>query len=324
MQKIKELIALFFYNQYEEGVQQQIQEWIAGPSFTNEKEEALEEIWDSLNITADASTIASYTTFCRNKKTNSSSRRMLHRMLRLSAVLIIPLLIAGTVLYYFKKENPDELVMVEQIVPNGKLLKITLSDSSVVTVNSGSHIQYPKKFTGTSRVIYLNGQANFQVKKDRYRPFIVKTDHFNIEVLGTVFDVCAYKQNDQISTALISGKVRVKFNNNEASPVVLNPYEQVVFDRVSKDIHINQLHAEDISSWKESRLVFYNATLNDIKSALERKYDIKIHYQTHKYQHEIFTVKFIHNESLQDCLQILQYIIPGFRYQIKDKEVFIY
>ena len=76
-------------------------------------------------------------------------------------------------------------------MPRGEQKQVTLPDGTTAYLNSGTLLVYPQKFTGDLRSVYLIGEANFDVKKDKQHPFIVKTNHLKVKVLGTKFNVHA-------------------------------------------------------------------------------------------------------------------------------------
>ena len=138
----------------------------------------------------------------------------LTQMAQVAAVLLIPLLsIVASYLYIQSNEEHTELV--EYYVPRGEQKQITLPDGTTAYLNSGTLLVYPQKFTGDIRSVYLIGEANFDVKKDKQHPFIVKTNHLKVKVLGTKFNVHAYAEDEKTTTTLESGSVVVQKANNE-------------------------------------------------------------------------------------------------------------
>ena len=89
---------------------------------------------------------------------------------------------------------------------------LTLPDGTKVQLNSKSTRLYPQEVTGDSRSVFLLGEANFKVKPDKKRPFIVKSNDLQITALGTEFNVSAYPESQEIATTLISGSIRVDYN----------------------------------------------------------------------------------------------------------------
>lgn len=108
-----------------------------------------------------------------------------------------------------QKPEYDQLV-----VPKGKRTTLNLSDGSKLWINSGSRVVYPRVFAPDRREIYVDGEAYLEVKRNEQAPFIVKTDRFEVKVLGTVFNISAYKKMETSSVVLVEGSVNVKDENN--------------------------------------------------------------------------------------------------------------
>ena len=112
-------------------------------------------------------------------------------------------------------------------MPAGKRSSITFSDGTRIWLSASSRVVYPVEFMKNKREIYVEGEAFLDVYHDKSRPFIVKTNKMDIQVLGTTFNVCAYEKENIQTVVLVTGKVEVKTNNNETktlSPNNLLPY----------------------------------------------------------------------------------------------------
>ena len=97
-------------------------------------------------------------------------------------------------------------------------------------MNSKSILLYPKQFTGENRNVFLLGEAYFKVKPDKKKPFIVKTDGFQVTALGTEFNVSAYAEDKDICATLITGSVLVEYDNLTRK-TILKPNEQLIYDK---------------------------------------------------------------------------------------------
>ena len=120
--------------------------------------------------------------------------------------------------------------------------KVDLPDKSKVWLNSQSYLKYPQKFTGDTRYVEINGEAYFSIQKDKTKKFIVNTP-FDIkaEVLGTEFNIEAYKKKNQVTTTLVSGSVRLSFLNkdNKEESVIMKPDEEISYNIKNKKIKLH-------------------------------------------------------------------------------------
>lgn len=98
------------------------------------------------------------------------------------------------------------------IVPKGKRSQIVLADNSKIWINSGSKVIYPRAFEGKYREIYVEGEVYLNVTHDTSKPFIVNTSGFEVRVLGTSFNISAYKNQEKAAVVLVEGSVNVKTN----------------------------------------------------------------------------------------------------------------
>ncbi|WP_428229357.1 FecR family protein [Flavobacterium sp.] len=111
---------------------------------------------------------------------------------------------------YFGKVKDQEVVYNTLKVPYGKRFKLTLSDGTVVSLNSGTTLRYPEQFgINGKRNVYLTGEAFFEVAKDKQHPFIVNVNQVDIEVLGTKFNISAYPENPTVNSTLVEGSIQM-------------------------------------------------------------------------------------------------------------------
>jgi ferric-dicitrate binding protein FerR (iron transport regulator) len=166
------------------------------------------------------------------------------------------------------------------IIPYGRTSEVILPDGTKVILNAGSRLAYPDVFAGTSREIYLNGEAYFEVKHDSKRPFVVQVNDLRIKDLGTRFNVSAYSSDARIETVLTEGKVSIKQNNsglfNLATELV--PGQLASFNKQSGQISIKKVDVDDYVMWTQGLMRFETVDLSQIIKKLERYYNIRFEY----------------------------------------------
>ena len=183
-----------------------------------------------------------------------------------------------------KAENKGTVIVDEQktdsvtesveynrlVIPRGGEYKIVLADGSQVWINSQSVLEFPACFVGKERRVRLQGEAYFEVTADTSMPFIVETEHLQINVLGTSFNISAYPDESHHAT-LAKGKIKAIY---EEKQVILSPGEQALLTDSGMIVH-----AVDIAtytSWKERRFVFKNKPLQEVARDLERWYNVRL------------------------------------------------
>lgn len=147
--------------------------------------------------------------------------------------------------------------------------RLTLSDGTVVWLNSASALRYPVHFTGNEREVELWGEAYFDVRQDKKRPFRVKSGNFNVEVLGTSFDIMNYSDERFAQITLATGKLRVNKGDDQ---VIMQPNQQVQIDGDRLDLR--EVDARYYTSWIDNKFMFDDETLDVIVRKLARWYNL--------------------------------------------------
>lgn len=160
------------------------------------------------------------------------------------------------------------------IVPKGRLGRLILSDGTELYINSGTKVIYPERFGRKRREIFVDGEIYIDVRRDETVPFVVKTAHFDVEVLGTAFDVRAYSNEEGCDEiVLLRGNVNVK--SVSGVEVELRPDKKAVVS-AGGVIHTETVDATDYILWTKGILPLNNGTIGDIVDDLSRYYDVKI------------------------------------------------
>ncbi|WP_428328344.1 FecR family protein [Mucilaginibacter sp.] len=241
----------------------------------------------------------------------------------LSVAASLILLLSASALvwnFYFKKTGAGPLTqqaVIERHIangwvyiktPKGKNYNINLPDGSMITLNASSKLRFPVKFINHKRPIYLDeGEALFNVAKDKTSPFTVYTNKFATTALGTAFNIRSYSKEHKISISLIHGKIRVDDLHpaklTEASKILL-PHQQIVLNKQSGTIVKADFKDETpITAWTNKVLIFQDASMDEVINAIENHYNVTItNRNNHKNWSYTGTFK---NEPLADVLKIV-------------------
>ena len=219
-------------------------------------------------------------------------------------------------------ESVEEAVteMTTKVVPAGVKYTIKLEDGTLVKLNSGTRITYPEYFSDSSRIVHLNGEAFFEVKRDSTRPFIIKTKNFQTEVLGTSFNIKAYKKADEGRIAVVSGSVKIK--DNYGNSQVLAPYEMGIIEDENESILKDHFDVKKEVGWKDGILLFEKATFQEIIGTLTLWYGVEFKVDSNVKISGVFSGEY-RNEALEDVLNGIAFS-SEFNFRIEDKSVFIY
>lgn len=238
-------------------------------------------------------------------------RRKLGSFIRsAAAVLLIPVLIATFTLFHTLKEwNNLPVEQVELTSAYGLVSKITLSDGSEVWLNSGSRLSYPKRFTKGERTVILSGEAYFKVASDKHHRFDVQTScGLQVSAYGTEFNVNAYEDDKQIETTLVNGHVEVSLIG-EPSSRDIHPGQQVIFHKATNNMEVERVNLLVETSWKDGKMIFRRANMNEIIHRLARRYNVEIKLEGEELYDYEYSATFT-TETLDEVLQLLEKTAP--------------
>jgi len=221
---------------------------------------------------------------------------------------------------YRSAKSINKLVYNEIKIPYGKTFKIELSDGTSVNMNAGSSLKYPVQFIkGHNREVVLDGEAFFDVAKDKAHPFIVKTRGVNVKVLGTKFNVSSYKEDKDINTVLVEGSVNLADSHNAKSNTILVPGEKGSWSNIKAEIAVEKVDTRFYTEWINGEIVFRKTAFKDIIVKLERTYNVTIENNRTDILDKKFNASFNKNiESIEKVLETMSKI-QGFTYKKEGK-----
>lgn len=224
-----------------------------------------------------------------------------------------------------KDTTSHKIVYNYLTIPRGGQFQITLSDGTQVWLNSETRLKYPVSFTdGESRQVELvYGEAYFSVSpstKHNGSDFIVYTNNQEVKVLGTEFNIKAYKDETNIYTTLVEGKVAVNFENQHE---ILKPGEQSNVNVITKVLDITTVDVYDQVSWKEGVFSFERESLKDIMQVLSRWYDMQVEFENKELESIGFSGVLGKEQTIREILETLKNINAIKNYEINKKKVIL-
>ena len=192
-------------------------------------------------------------------------------------------------------------------VPAGQRMTITLPDSTVVDLNSGTRLTYPAVFAGGDRLVKVDGEAMFHVSHDEERPFIVNTFAADIKVLGTEFNVYADSREGVFSTSLVEGRVMVTVGADPGMEYYLVP-DHTLSLRDGK-VYIEDMLDLQVNYWTEGLINIRGMAFMDLMRRFERAYGVEIVVQREKMPELGCTSGEIRvSDGIDHALRVLQHI----------------
>lgn len=190
------------------------------------------------------------------------------------------------------------------IVPRGGEYCVTLSDGTIVWLNSESELIYPTVFSGKHRKVELKGEAFFKVRPNAEMPFIVTAGNYHVEVLGTEFNLCAYPDESEKTTTLLKGKVKVNIDELTAGDT-LSPNMQLIYHSHQHRRSIQQVNAETYCSWREGHFEFDHTSLEQFMRVVARWYNFDYQIKDASLLGYHFTGAFRKSDNIDDLFRIL-------------------
>lgn len=277
-----------------------------------------------------------------------TEKRILPFFLKIAAIFILGFGISWMMHNQVNQRvNVADAIRYQKIyVPYGSKTKLELPDGTKVTLNSGSSLKYPLQFGIKTRDVFLEGEAYFDVKKDKTKPFYVNTAGIHIKVLGTSFNVKSYPEEKTVETTLITGSVQIYSDKNmktDANPILLKPNQKAIYTKstgfianqnitdskkAEAKVRIEPIRVQSIvktelfTSWKDNRLEFDNELFRDVIVKMERWYNVEVDVNNSALKEARFSGKF-DKENIEQAMKALVVVTP-FRYEINKNKIRIY
>lgn len=227
----------------------------------------------------------------------------------------------ATLIIDVKGRTSEQLLQFSEItVPKYAEYQINLEEGTKVWLNSETKLRFPLKFGDKERVVYVSGEAYFQVAHNPDKPFIVHIDdNTKIKVLGTEFNIRTYDEQMPEST-LISGSI--EFIHNGVTTVV-NPGESCILNKTSGTVNVREADVMKTIAWKNGEFVFRNERLDSIVTELSRWYNVDVKFENEAVKNERFYLYFDRSTGFEEI--IYQINKTGkINYKYENKSIIIY
>ena len=289
--------------------------------------------WEKVWITAaqdDENVNADWENFLEKKNPFAKSEKvqkylsfsLWKQIAAVAAILVVAVLSTIYVQRLFGDSQKSNYVSVE--APYGEKSKITLADGSVVWLNSGSKLTYAEINKKHEQIVELSGEGYFEIAKNKDRKFIVKTNIYDIEVVGTKFNITAYEDDRYVTTTLLEGKVNLHHRNKKTG---LNPGESIAYDTTTGQLQKPNEALQNSNAWIHNAIIYDNITLNDLTAKLSRQYNVAIKLESDELAGTKFNIALRNDESIRDVMNAIEKILNvevsnvGLNYYIGKKSI---
>lgn len=264
----------------------------------------------------------------------------LQKVIRIAAVFFLLVALGTTFAWIITSNKLQNLISQETVhqiyVPLGGRSEVILPDGSKVRLNAGSNLSYSANFGYDNRNVLLEGEGHFEVETNPQIPFVVEASGLKIKAYGTIFNIKAYPEEEEITTTLVEGIVKIEGENID---LTMSPFQKVTYtkhkqvlpdqegqikdeeepiiaEKVKKGKVVrapvtlaNNVDIREITSWKDGVFIFNSEKLSNLSVILARKYDVSIKIESEELNNHKFTGTF-HQETLEQILGIINMSAP--------------
>ena len=308
---IEELIIGYFQGELTQSQKEELGHLLSVDSENKKLFSEMEEVWALLHYSKfESEKKANFENCIKSKihpvtETSRYTFTYWNVFLKIAAVI---LLVAASMFSYWVWVQDQADITSQPIVaftPKGVQTSITLPDKTKVWLNSDSKLSYHTNFGKETREIWLEGEAFFEVTPDKRHPFLVNTGSVDVHVTGTSFNVRNYKNDMNVSVALVTGTVNVTTEQSAVESektLTLHPRQLLVFNKESQTVSTRPMRSLDDIAWREGIFKFKAWSFEQIAKELERIYNVSIEIHSNALRKEIFSGSFSNKQTLDDIL----------------------
>jgi transmembrane sensor len=228
-----------------------------------------------------------------------SGRSLLYYTYRIAAVLVVGLILTLSWFYV----NP--MAGLEKVVAENEPVEVILEDGTGVLVNRNSRLRYSRRFKEGERKVYLRGEAWFDVARDTSMPFIIDAGEALVQVLGTSFNVNAYKENPTVEITVESGMVALSSKEDQKNLIVMKAGSGGTYHKTQRELKLIPISDPNGISWKTRELFFEETSLSELVELVNRVYGSNLRIMNQELAGCLITVTF-RDQSLESVLSVLE------------------
>ena len=253
-----------------------------------------------------------------DKKHNKRQVLDVSRFFRYAAVFVSFVFLAGLGYWGYASLNKEKILVVEA---EDEVLTLNLSDGSKVWLNKFSILKYPESFKGDKRLVFLEGEAYFEVSANPDFPFIVSSSGMDVKAVGTTFNFNTSVTEAVEEVSLMEGNLYAEGKMNEGKVMIL-PGQKVILDKVSHLMTVKQVNSNIDAVWHDNLIPLRNAHIDDIVTILERLYSVNIVIGSDVDRQMTYSGFIVRNDNIDSVLNALTYSVP-INYHIEGNHVFL-
>ena len=216
------------------------------------------------------------------------------------------------------EEGEREIKYNKVEIPRGGEYQIVLGDGTRVYLNAQTELRFPESFASSEqRLVYLSGEAYFEVTKNPSKPFIVQCKDYAVKVLGTSFNVNSYEGDETSKTTLATGKVEIDMDGKQT---ILNPGQQAIIK--NGEVNVKEVDVEVYTTWMFDNFRFQSESIQEIMTKLSRWYAIDVFYMNESVRNYHFTGYLPRYAKIADVLELLS-LTTNIKFDVEGKTVIV-
>ena len=214
------------------------------------------------------------------------------------------------------EEGASEIKYNKVEIPRGGEYQIVLGDGTRVYLNAQTELRFPESFASSEqRLVYLSGEAYFEVTKNPSKPFVVQCKDYAVKVLGTSFNVNSYEGDETSKTTLATGKVEIDMDGKQT---ILNPGQQAIIK--NGEVNVKEVDVEVYTTWMFDNFRFQSESIQEIMTKLSRWYAIDVFYMNESVRNYHFTGYLPRYAKIADVLELLS-LTTNIKFDVKGRTV---
>lgn len=315
------IIAKYVAGECSEDEKSTLSKWAASDTKNANYLRKMQKIWESSEISIDAFNpdidgawyeLSTKINAAPDQRKTSSNTGFWF-LSRAAAVLIFTIGI-GFVAYklYFNDNSTNNNHIIFESNQEQKNTAVTLADGTTVWISANSKIRYPETFNDNVREVFLEGMAFFDVISNPDKPFIIHTPESTTEVLGTAFNLRAYRHDDKVTLTVVSGTVSLSGTDEDQKPLLITKDEKGILSKKTNMLSKEPNDDLNFMAWRTGKIQFKEAVLEDAILQLNQHYGMNIVLNTPTPQKCLLTATF-DNQSPEEVLDVIETIFEATR-----------
>jgi transmembrane sensor len=240
--------------------------------------------------------------------------------LRAAAAVLIVITAGASAWLAFRDTGAKAITFSEFRTTTGERRSIVLADGSHLMLNSSTHLRVSEDFSKTRYVELTDGEVFFEVAHDRRRPFIVQSGSLTTRVLGTAFNICAYRQSRDLRVSVVSGRVSV--SEGSALLNTLTKDQCLVFNNADSTFSVAGVR-QSMFSWREGIIALEDVSFAEMAQRVHRHYGVIVKTSDPQIRNTRYTATLRAEMKPKEAVDVLA-AIHGFNVQLKQDTIILH